>query len=134
MIKIWHSENHKKTSPPLPVLLFFAVECPSGYELTIEYGSENKICGSQVSGSAGEVIVGGPNWPTHTSTPAESRQACADACNNRAGCTHLMWFEDLGCSTQTSCDAAVDGYLHTKSRICKRSSGIYSDQIAVSFV
>ena len=110
------------------MLYLFAVECPAGYELTKEYGSANKICGSQRDGSVGEIGVGGPKWPTATSTPAESRQACADACNNRAGCTHLIWFEDLGCRTQTNCDAAVDGHSHTKSTICKRSSGIDIDQ------
>ena len=79
-------------------------------------------------GSAGEVNVGGPNWPTAASTPAQSRQACADACNNREGCTHLMWFENLGCRTQTRCDSAVDGPRDTKSLICKRSAGIQADQ------
>ena len=102
----------------------FAFECPVGYELTAEYGSANKICGSKKCGNAGELNVGGPNWPTASSTPAQSLQACADACNNRVGCTHLMWFQNLGCRTQTKCDVAVDGYLQANSRICKRSSGI----------
>ena len=54
----------------------FAAECPEGYEITEEYGSENKICGSKVKNSAGEINMGGPKWPNATSTPAQSLQSC----------------------------------------------------------
>ena len=63
--------------------------------------------------------MGGPNWP-EGSTPAESEQACASACNNRSDCAYYIWWNDRGCRTQTSCEQAVEGFSHSISYICKK--------------
>ena len=93
--------------------------CVSGYALETSFGS-NHICGTMTFGSAGEKNLGGPGWPTPESTQEESEQACADACKTRTGCTHYIWFNNLGCRTQTSCSTAVAGDPGFTSFICKK--------------
>ena len=80
----------------------------------------DQICGTQLSGSAGEINLGGPGWPSATSSKNESEEACATACNDRSGCTHYMWFDDKGCRTQTSCSEAVSIDWNIKSFVCEK--------------
>ena len=82
--------------------------------------SVNHVCGTQVLGSAGEINLGGPGWPSPTSSDTESQDACAEACNERYGCTHYMWFDDKGCRTQTSCSQTVSWPDTVKSFICEK--------------
>ena len=82
--------------------------------------SINHVCGTQAAGSAGEINLGGPGWPSATSTVTESQDACAEACNERYGCTHYMWFDDNGCRTQTSCSQTVSWPYTIKSFICEK--------------
>lgn len=91
-------------------------ECSDGYNLT----AINQICGTQQWQGVGEVDLGGPNWPSATSTDTESQEACAEACNERYGCTHYMWFADKGCRTQSSCSQTVTSTLTANSIICEK--------------
>ena len=104
------------------MFLFLEFTCSAGFQLTSQYGIASKICGDAKSGIAGEINIGGPNWPTAESTQDESIAACAAECNGRADCSHFIWFADNGCRTQSSCDTAVDGYDDNHSYICEKGN------------
>merc|ERR1712218_373518 len=72
------------------------------------------------SGSPGEINLGGPDWPSASSTKIDSEDACAKECNERAGCIYYMWFDDRGCRTQTSCTQTVSWPWSVSSFICKK--------------
>ena len=80
------------------------------------------MCGTQEVGSAGEVNLGGPGWPSATTNNIDSEEACAKECNDRVGCTHYIWFDDNGCRTQTSCSVtnAWQWTATVKSFICEK--------------
>ena len=84
-------------------LQFVEHECAPGYTLF----AKNQMCGTQEVGSAGEVNLGGPGWPSATTSNIDSEKACAKECNDRVGCTHYIWFNDNGCRTQTSCSVTI---------------------------
>ena len=65
--------------------------------------------------------MGGPNWPAGSSA-AESQAACAAACNDRAGCTHYVWFSDRGCRTYTTCTELVPGYATVEESVCYKGA------------
>ena len=90
--------------------------CPSGYPVQ----SLDTICGTQQFGSPGEVNIGGPNWPTASSSLKESAEACATKCTESTECTHYMWFSDKGCRLQSSCSTQVPGYGPNTSFICRK--------------
>ena len=89
--------------------------CATGYTLS----ARNQVCDPQAAGSTGEVNLGGPNWPSASSTEKESEEACAAACNARSGCTQYIWFADKGCRTQTDCSQTVSSG-QSKSFVCKK--------------
>ena len=80
----------------------------------------NQICGVQQSGNAGEIGLGGPNWPSSDSTSSESALQCAIECNTRSDCNFYIWFDDLGCRLQSTCTETVDGYTAVTSYICEK--------------
>ena len=84
--------------------------------------ARDQICGTKLLGSAGEIDLGGTNWPSISFTKNESEEACAIECNARSGCTHYMWFDDKGCRTQTSCSQMIA--TTAKNFICKK--GIFN--------
>ena len=97
--------------------LFFCLDhsCETGYTLS----ARNQVCDPQAAASTGEVNLGGPNWPSESSTEKESEEACAAACNARSGCTQYIWFADKGCRTQTDCSQTVSSG-QSKSFVCKK--------------
>ena len=102
--------------------IFLDHSCAIGYTLS----SVNHICGTQQSGSSGEINLGGPEWPSADSTKTESEQECAKACNQRAGCIYYMWFDDKGCRTQTSCTQTVSiEDWAASSFICKKEGNLF---------
>ena len=95
--------------------------CKNEYVTITKFGP-NQICGTQQDGSAGEEIMGGPNWPQSTSTTDGSEQACASRCDAKEDCAYYIWFSNKGCRLQTNCNQTVDGYTSTTSFICKKGT------------
>ena len=77
--------------------------------------AKHRLCAAE----GGEFNMGGPNWPSSGSTDAESRTACAAACNRRFGCTHYVWFSDKGCRTYTSCARYASGFTNRTEYVCE---------------
>ena len=81
---------------------------------------ENQICGDALHGNAGEVNIGGPNWPSADSSLAEVSSSCANECTSRGDCNYYIWFSDRGCRLQSDCTSTVNGYGHITSYICEK--------------
>ena len=113
-MRLWFGLNFEARIRYQICNFFLEHSCATGYSLN----ATNQICGTQLSGSAGEIDLGGPDWPSASFSKNESEEACAKECNDRSGCTHYMWFDDKGCRTQTACTQTIA--TSVKNFICKK--------------